>query len=474
MNKTQKYTIILIFVMGFMFFAYRIPDVSNVHDHNNYFILLVAYVICSILSFVTITRRGYYVFEPYTMIMILYMIIMVIRPMQDIINREYFCHGTDVMGGCFKGTVIFIFSYIALHFGYWYDYKIGNYPIIRTYRTIKPKSEYQIDYSDKVRRTCLILWGIGFVFALLYYVFTGRNPVYALSLGMMGDQTAEMGMYDSSVKFMMKLAFIMIIPWIYIIHFDKSKGLKLVTTVLMLVHFLAMGSRYILIVAVVGWMIFPYICEKKKFSFNKGLIVFAILLIAAGIIAFYRNDFRTGGSISLEGFTVDSVFSVFDSDFTIYRAYYCAVKEMPHNLEFQMGKGLIIYSLTSFLPSIIFPYKREFDNIGMIITTVVNERAGNSGIAYINLGQFYAEFGIIGCIICMFILGQIARRLKRLYESGYSNVNKIILYSTMFPFLMQLIIRGDLAQQLNSLLGIIIPYFVLKYTCHFHIDPVTD
>ena len=41
----------------------------------------------------------------------------------------------------------------------------------------------------------------------------------------------------------------------------------------------------------------------------------------------------------------------------------------------------------------------------------------------------------------------------------------------MFPFLMQIIILVDLAQQLNSQLGIIIPYFVLKYTCYFHVDP---
>ena len=456
--------------MGFMVFLYHMPESSNIHDHNNSLILLLAYVIWSVLPIMTITKRNYYVFEPYTIIMLLYMIIMVIRPMQDIIDKEYFCFGTDVMGGCFKGTVIFIISYMALHLGYWYDYKIKKQPAIRTYRTLKNKNEYQIDYTDQVRQTCVILWAIGFGFAILYYVFTGRNPIYALSLGMMGDQIAELGLYDSSVKFMMKLAFMMIIPWIYIVHFDKSKALKYVTTVLMFLHFLAMGSRYILIVAVVGCMIFPYICEKRKFSFNKGLIVFVILLIAAGVIAFYRNGFRTGGSINMDGFTVDSIFSVFDSDFTIYRAYYCAVKEMPRNLEFQMGKGLIVYSLTSFLPSIIFPYKREFDNVGMIITTVVNERAGNSGIAYLNLGQFYAEFGSIGCIVCMFILGKIARYLKRLYEDGCSNVNRIILYCTMFPFLMQIIIRGDLAQQLNSLLGIIIPYFVLKYTCHFHTD----
>lgn len=471
MNKTQKNTIMFILVMGFMFFTYHIPEVSNVHDHDNYLILLFAYVICSTLSFITITKPDYYIFEPYTVIMLLYMIIMVIRPMQDIINGEYYCHGTDVMKGCFKGTAIFILSYFALHLGYWYDYKISDRLVIKSYRTVKSKIEYKIDYTDKVRLTCIALWGMGFLFALVYYIFTGRNPIYALSLGMMGEQTAEMGIYDSSVKFMMKLAFMMIIPWIYIVHFDRSRLLKLITTVLMFLHFLAMGSRYIMIVAVVGCMIFPYIYEKRKFSFNKGLIVFAVLLIAASMIAFYRNGFRTGGAFSLEGYTAESIFSVFDSDFTIYRAYYCAVSEIPRTLEYQMGKGLIVYSLTSFLPSFIFPYKREFDNVGMIITTVVNERAGNSGIAYINLGQFYAEFGVIGCIVCMFILGKIARRLKRLYDSGYSNLNKIILYCTMFPFLMQIIIRGDLAQQLNSLLGIIIPYFVLKYTCYFHVDP---
>lgn len=327
----------------------------------------------------------------------------------------------------------------------------------------KSINEYaQEEYTPTVRTLCIVLWFVGFAFAILFYIFTGRNPISALSLGML-NPVDEIGIIDSSVKFLMKLAFIMIIPWLYIVRFDKNLFLKILITILMMLHFIAMGSRYILVVAIVAWLILPYICQKKAFSFNKALVIFALLLTGAGIMAFIRLDLRSGATADLQGFSIEDILYVFDSDFTIYRAYYCVVEGVPKFIDYQLGRGLIVYSITSFLPSIIFPYKRSFDNVASIIGAVINERAKMSGIAYINLGQFYAEFGVVGCVLCMAIFGNICKRMKELYDSQNTNLNKMILYSALFPFLMQIIIRGDLAQQLNSLIGIIPPYFIIKW-----------
>lgn len=463
MTRNQKLCLYMLYGIGFLYFVFTMPSGMAEREVFNYVILLIAYVFTGVLGISEFFRPNYYIFEPYTIVFALYMIIMVIRPMLDIQTGDFFCHGKDVMDGCIKGTIVYMLSLAFFQLGY---HAVFNKDVSRDSNNIiivKPLGEYaEEEYTPRVRKICIVLWFFGFFMAIFFYIFTGRNPVTALSLGMLSP-AEEIGMIDSSVKFLMKLAFIMIIPWLYIIRFDKNNILKVFTTILMLLHLIAMGSRYILIVALVAWLIAPYVSEMRSFSFNKALIIFAALLVGAGAMAYFRGDVRAGATIDMTGFSIKDVFYVFDSDFTIYRAYYCVVEGVPKLIDYQLGRGLIGYSLTSFLPSIIFPYKRNFDNVAEIVGTVVNERARMSGIAYINLGQFYAEFGVIGCIVCMFIFGAICRKLKELYLSKNRNLNKIILYSAMFPFLMQIIIRGDLAQQLNSLIGIIPPYFVIKW-----------
>lgn len=464
MTKNQKLCLLTIFSIGFLYFLFTMPSGMESREFNNYIILLIAYVFTATLGLAEFFRPNYYIFEPYTIVFALYMIIMVMRPMIDIQTGEFFCHGKDVMDGCFKGTVVYMVSLAFFQLGYHAVIKkdVVNDKSSNTICVKKLSAYAEEEYTPKVRKLCIGLWFLGFFIAILYYIFTGRNPVTALSLGMISP-VEEIGIIDSSVKFLMKLAFIMIIPWLYIIRFDRNVFLKVFTTTLMMLHLIAMGSRYILIVALVAWLIVPYVSEMRAFSFQKALIIFIVLLVGAGAIAFFRGDLRAGATIDMTGFSIENVLYVFDSDFTIYRAYYCVVEGVPKLIDYQLGRGLIGYSLTSFLPSIIFPYKRNFDNVAEIVGTVVNERAKMSGIAYINLGQFYAEFGILGCIICMFIFGAICRKLKKLYTSENRNLNRIILYSSMFPFLMQIIIRGDLAQQLNSLIGIIPPYFVIQW-----------
>lgn len=463
MTQNQKRCILALYSFGFLYFVFTMPSEMASREVSNYIILLVAYLFTGALGLAEFFRPNYYIFEPYTIAFALYMIIMVIRPMIDIQTGEFFCHGKDVMDGCFKGTIVYMASLAFFQLGY--HATINKNAIWHNDTSVEVKSlkEYASEeYTPRVRQICIELWCLGFLIAILFYVFTGRNPITALSLGMLAP-AEEIGIIDSSVKFLMKLAFIMIIPWLYIVRFDRSISLKLLTTVLMMLHLIAMGSRYVLIVALVAWLIAPYISEIRSFSFNKALIIFVLLLVGAGAMAFFRGDVRAGATIDMTGFSIEDVLYVFDSDFTIYRAYYCVVEGVPKFIDYQLGRGLIGYSLTSFLPSIIFPYKRNFDNVAEIVGSVINERAKMSGIAYINLGQFYAEFGVLGCIVCMFIFGAICRKLRNLYTEHNRNLNRIILYSAMFPFLMQIIIRGDLAQQLNSLIGIIPPYFVIKW-----------
>jgi oligosaccharide repeat unit polymerase len=462
MNKLQKFLIIYSFFVGIIIIIIYYPRAINYRDFSNYSILLLAYLIILPLFIYRILRDDYNIFEPFTLVSALYIVIMIFQPMIDIVNGDYYIYGKDVMNGCMTGTIVFIFSYIAFYIGY----SINNRKTIENPKPLNKLifnfQEMKYVYKYKVKIICYGLWVLGFIFALLFFYYSGRDLINALSLGLLNPVVSQ-GPEDSPVKFLMKLSFFMIIPWIYIIHFDKNKIVKILTTVFMAMNFSAIGSRYIIVVCVVAVLIVPYLVSKKPIPIAKLFIVFSFLLVISGMIAYFRGTTRQGGTINLTGFSETAVTDVFETNFTIYKAYYAVIDSVPSKVPYQLGKGLIVYSLVSFIPSIIFPFKRNFDNVAFIIGTAVNPRAALSGLAYINLGQFYAEFGAVGCIVCMFIFGWICKTLKGLYSKRDAPISSIILYSVLLPFLMQIVTRGDLAQQVGGLLGLVPPFLIIRY-----------
>lgn len=465
MTSKQKIIFYGLFFLAIIYYATGFFTVEkSSREYWNYTYLFLSFIAVIILIMNKVLRKDYYFFEPFTIASALYVMIFIAQPMSDIRSGEFFSHGTDVMDGCIKATLIFLFSYISFYIGY--SVPDGKHVLkqVESTGTERVKlNKYKEMYDANLRTVCLAFWTIGFVFAVMYYIFSGRDPLTSLTLGLFGsseDTGISLRNIDSSVKFLMKLAFIMIIPWIYIMHFDKNKLLKIIISALMFMHFIAMGSRYVLVVCAVSVFALPYLSEKKRVSFNKIAVIFSFMLVVAGIIGYTRTGI--GRELDFSAFGSKDIFAVFDSDFTIYRAFYGMVENIPHSFPYQLGKGLIVYSLVSVVPSSIFPYKRNFDNVYQIVEASVSSKAAIKGIAYPNLGQYYAEFGIIGCFILMFIFGLILRKLKRLYEGRKYNLHSLILYSVIFPFLMQIIVRGDFAQQIHGLLGLTIPYFFIK------------
>lgn len=458
MKNSQKLAIGLIYIIVFIMLFSKFFSLTLEIDKINYSILLLSYLICGAIFISTIFKKTYYIFEPYTIVSLLYIAIMIYRPCIDIYNGNYYRFGIYVMDGCLNATIIFTISFIFFSIGY--NYSFVNKKNNIEERKGRPLSDYTKCYSKKIKIISLILFIIGFLSAIIFYKTSGYNPLAFLKNI---NQSENMYLYDSKFKFLAKISYIMIIPWIIICKFDKSKILKFTTTIAMFTIFLIGGSRYIIVITVLAYITLPYIVERKSFKFKKAIILFLILLIFSDIIAYTRVGTRTGKSIDFMKISeMVEITDVFDSDLTIYKPFYCVVNSIPKNLPHQYGKGLIGYSIFSFFPRFLFPWKSNFDNMAKIISIVMNETAMKAGLAMPNVGEYYLEFGLIGCIVFMYIFGIICRKMKSLYLNNKNSINEIILYSVLCPFLMQIVCRGYLAVQLNTLIFIVLPYYLLK------------
>ena len=118
MKFTQKITILMIYLFVFVFLIYNYFSLSLDFDKTNYLVLLASYLLCGFLFILTIFKRDYYIFEPYTLVSLLYIAIMIYRPCLDFATGNYYKFGVYFMSGCMKTTIIFTISFIAFTLSY--------------------------------------------------------------------------------------------------------------------------------------------------------------------------------------------------------------------------------------------------------------------------------------------------------------------------------------------------------------------
>ena len=122
MKNSQKLAIGLIYIIVFIMLFSKFFSLTLEIDKINYSILLLSYLICGAIFISTIFKKTYYIFEPYTIVSLLYIAIMIYRPCIDIYNGNYYRFGIYVMDGCLNATIIFTISFIFFSIGYNYSF----------------------------------------------------------------------------------------------------------------------------------------------------------------------------------------------------------------------------------------------------------------------------------------------------------------------------------------------------------------
>ena len=84
-----------------------------------------------------------------------------------------------------------------------------------------------------------------------------------------------------------------------------------------------------------------------------------------------------------------------------------------------------------------------------------------NGVAYPNLGEYYVEFGVVGIIVCMFILGLFCRYARNLYVKRQGLSLSLVLYSLVYGALFQIIIRGYMPQNFTMMLFLLAPVILI-------------
>ena len=170
MNKRQTGLLILaIFFLVYGFYMLiAMPSLLDKELAEGYVSILITYAVFSVVSLYVCNRSDFDIFEPIVILLIMYFGIFVYRPIQDIINNDYFTFGENVIGGCVRANIVVSVYIISFCAGYYGKYSWGG------------KKKYAANDSYKVIETnstdivliAQIIWWVSTAFLLLYLIIT--------------------------------------------------------------------------------------------------------------------------------------------------------------------------------------------------------------------------------------------------------------------------------------------------------------
>ena len=447
---------IMIYVLLLIIFFWLFPnDLYPMIERKVYGSIIVVYVIIGGGLIYAVLNKSVYVFEPIVLISLMYLAIFVFMPIHDILNHYTTQYGKYIMNGGVRANIIVAISYIAFFICYYFKQEV--------YRLKKKKQRIDSWYlKKKVVRIALVIWLISFIL-YIYYTVSNRglslDYISSLRFYIMQDDTLTA---SSPLAFLNKFGNSLAIPYLYICVFSKSKFLKLVVLLLTLIVYFINGSRYVMIIFLAGPIIYRYIKRKQSPKILYTIVLLVFLLFSCAFIASMRHGMRAGeGSSAYDSFTTNDIFDPFYSNFTLYKTFYGVVETFPDKHQYQLGRGMILGTLILFIPRALWPEKPR-EAICDYIEWSINKRAQISGLAYNNIGEYYVEFGVLGCVFFMGLLGYGCRKMKRLYASPNKTVNTLILYSVLLPCLFAIINAGWTPMNFYTILFCIFPWFILK------------
>jgi len=450
--KTTLFFLVYIVVGLWMIAEY--PDYLPPRESGCYIFITFSYFLVAGTLFVTYIFKGLDIFEPIVLITFIYLIMFCITPIINLIAGDTRLLGVDVMDGCIRGTVVFLLSYFSFYIGY-YCKKTSSVEAVSVAETVV--TDMQKLY---ITRISLFIWMLCYAAIMLYTMRSGKSFIYVVSIGMSGG--INEALFQTRVDFFGVIGYAMVPSFLYIWIYHQSKALKLLLGVLTLSSFVVIGFRFIIIILVFAPIVFAYIKKNTRPKVVSIVMMLLVVLVMINIVGFIRDNIRAGKGVQWDSFNYNFVTNTIKGNFdNVYMPFYGLVDAVPERHDYTWGQQFL-YTGTMLVPRALWPEK-PMPLFKELVATAVSDYAVIAGVALPNIGEYYAEFGIAGCIICMFVFGYVFGWCTKLYQMPIRNDHALIAYSIIFPASMQLVIRGYTSSNFYLMVFLLSPVVLINW-----------
>ena len=425
----------------------------NVFYSLEYYTLCINLAVIWLIWVLKTSVRRIDFFEPIVLLTAIHLLLFEITPIICIFNNDMLWFGQNLWDGCVKATWVSTAGYIAIVLAYF-----------RHDRHVKILKNHDNICFFHNGHNCLllnyVLWTIGFISGAILIVSQGANIFFLLALGLRG----AVGNVEtsSSLEFLAVISYMMIPSYLYIFQLSKSKIIKLILFYLMLACFIVRGFRFILVAVIISPLVCHYICKNKRPKFLQIVLICSVLIIMIGFIGATRDGIRAGAGVSKSAISVitgEYLFDIIIENFSIFKTYYGIILNIPNLMPFTHGQLIFLYTAIMFIPRFIWASK-PYPISRSVNAVAVSDYASRAGTAYPYIGEYYHEFGIIGVLIFCYILGMLCKKLRHLLYS--KNIHSIIAFATIYPLLMQIMIRGYTPSNFYMLVFCLVPIMVTQ------------
>lgn len=421
-----------------------------------YATLVASSFIYTIILFTICNHRKLDLFEPLVLVFLLHIMIFLVAPIRSIwIDDVYHKTGPYTFGGAIKGTVIAIISFILFAFAY--EYKYSRVISHVNDRFDDRTSEEEINKSLAILIS-LVVWGIGFIAAFAFLALRGMSLSYILSLGRNGDFNDELSM-NSAFSFLSVISNLTFGSWLIYYRYGRNRLLVWILFFFTTATLIVRGYRIFILVLIASPVLLRYLLRRERPKMRTILFMLIVVSVMIGVVGWSRHALRTGGTLNLSDFSFDEISNAIWGNVDIYKTYYGVVENIPKNMGFTLGSQIFGYTILLFVPRTIWPMKPQ-PVIKEVVAKCIGGYAALAGSAYPALGEWYHEFGMVGCFIFSIIAGNLVCKLIKLLYS--EDEMDMIMYSLAFPSLIQLFIRGYTPSNFWFMVTTFVPIIVIR------------
>ncbi len=448
------------------FFALIPYDIDAVYVEN----LVVNYI--SALSVVVLLliyghSRKTGIFDPIYFFSVIYLFMFFIAPIYDILMGKYYWFGYDLFKYGLKATLIELAGYIAFYFAYTVSFREKE-SLEENIKEIEKEKFLTEDLSPAKRHNIvlvvLLMYLVCFAANVFYLVGSYKvDLLYLLTLGIVGDT----GVTDETVEnigFVSMLSYSL--PTVTMLYWEygRSKTLKIVLFIPMLMLQVSRGFRFLVIQIFVTFIAYYFISKQKKVKFLPTLFIILVMILFLLLMTLFRDAVRMGVGADLSYLSADILRDAFDAMFwenlRIYRNFYGMVDAIPSRYDYVYGRQIIIGTIVMVVPRIIWPGKIPSYG-GVSLVEIIGSNLNGTGQAYPTIGEYYYALGIVGVIMFMVFFALWLKYLRKHYFKSRDPL-KIIAFSSMLGCILQLLIRGYFPSNFWYLVFCLIPVWIIR------------
>lgn len=399
-------------------------------------------------------------FDPTTIIAASYFLFFVYAPIRNLIAGQYYFFGELVMPLLPLGSFYLAFGIVGLWAGY---YSSG---IAR--RVAQSAPSPPASYRGMIRYAWIVS-AIAVVCFNAYVHVAGLSWIKLLTLGQMGGVPAATQTGAASVQSDFSNYLYSTLDWLtsaLMLFFAFSRTRRkwiLAAFIGLLLIYTTIGFRYRVVILILAPVVYHYLRINRRPDIVKVAAVAIALMLLIGAIGELRNSFRSGEQVDPARISLSSSSESFANDLDLYQGYLAIVDAIPRQHDYFWGSSLA-YLFIQPIPRSLWPDKPAAPVV-TIIDVILGPDAVTAGIAYPNVGEFYANFGVVGIVVGMWLFGLLARVLYEYVGQHNDNDWARIIYSLMFPFLLQVISRGYFVQIFQQAAFLLFPILLGMRIC---------